>query len=399
MAIAERDLGPRDPITLALAHRLGLIAHSARDYDEAERWFTLERDVRLKQDGPDDINVLRATASLGLTVMDKHDITRAEGIFEDTLERRRRSLGPNHPDTLFSVSQLAGLRHEQGRRDEAIALLKESAEGLRAAFGAGNYYTVNCVHELAAARIEEQDYKGALLLLDHASAEYQASANPSPHLLARLENSRATTLQALGQGEEALAAYLASLELSERAFGQESVEVATALNNLGAFHASFTGDVEMSLAFLGRALAIWVTVLPSDDPALIPRYTEVARLQMALGLNPDALLLLERALEIARKASPIDPAATASVVANLGDCLSRMGDGERALTLLDEADPMIERWFDATDSVGQYLRSVTANARERINRTAAEDSPSNSAGADSADADDAHQDSTDEGHP
>ncbi len=138
-----------------------------------------------------------------------------------------------------------------------------------------------------------------------------------------------------GRFPEALAMHGEALQIRQRIFGPESIQMAASLYSLGALH-RIRGDMEQAEPVLRRALLIYGRF---DD-----RHTAVARVRNSLGrvLHARGRLTearehLEAALALRRRILGADHVGVASCAKNLAAVLLDQGETEAAGSLLEDA--------------------------------------------------------------
>lgn len=152
LAIARRDLGPRDPDTLvvegtlACAYLLG--TDETRGLELARRTLAAREQV-LGTDHPAALAAADAVAS-ALRVTGRTD--EAVRRHEDVLTRRARVLGDTHPDTLASRAALALARADDGDLRGAAGLLAATVATAETSLGRGHPVAVQVRDLLAECR-------------------------------------------------------------------------------------------------------------------------------------------------------------------------------------------------------------------------------------------------------
>lgn len=127
-----------------------------------------------------------------------------------------------------------------------------------------------------------------------------------------------------------------ALAIREATLGPDHPDVAVSLNNLGMVR-SAQNDHRGAEPLLRRGLAIRERVLPPGHPDLAANLEALALVLGSLGRNQDAERLHRRALAIDEKALGPEHPKTLLVLSNLGDCLAGLGKSEEAEAVLRRA--------------------------------------------------------------
>lgn len=120
------------------------------------------------------------------------------------------------------------------------------------------------------------------------------------------------------------------VERMERCYGENSVELATAYNNLGATYESL-GDYERALEYQQKALRIHESIMPPSYSDLVVGYNNVATIYKYLGKFVRARINLALAIAITEKHQLPDYPYLAICYSNMGSLLGQIGDYEYAL--------------------------------------------------------------------
>jgi tetratricopeptide (TPR) repeat protein len=163
---------------------------------------------------------------------------------------------------------------------------------------------------------EQPSSPQALFWADHAGAWISRLGGASPKLEVYLEDARAAIHWGRGEFAEAERHDLRALELGEKAFGAEDVEVAKTLAGL-ALDFSGVGQLEKALQYARRAIAIKEKTLGPSHPSVGETLNNLAIDLIELGQLDEAMAAVTRADAIIRPVSPPSNPWLGSIQSNL----------------------------------------------------------------------------------
>ncbi len=154
----------------------------------------------------------------------------------------------------------------------------------------------------------------------------------------------ARSLFALGQREEALSGYEASLQIYRRVHNGDHVAIVAALNDLVQCLESL-GRPDEGLRRAEEAVAMSRRLKSGDDPALAASLNNVGACLSMLGRSEAAVTTYREALEMHRRLFGPDHPEVAACLNNLALCLSAMGRWDEALPAQEAVLQMHRRLF------------------------------------------------------
>ena len=271
-------------------------------------------------------------------------VLQAAGRYTDAIEVLT-SVGPR-VDALGGAARvrhryrLGELLTEDGRYDAAAdALTKAYHEAIElgddARAGAAAAYLVAVVGERQGKHAEGLEWGR------HAEAAL-GRVPPDPDVLAPLHNNLGGVHYRLGDFEEALRHFELAAELWTELYGDDAVEVATALDNIGAVHGELA-QPEAALEAIGRALAIHERHGGPDHPDVAISLHNRANILEKMGRYDEARPQLERALAIRIAAFGEDNPFVAQSLSSLGGLSSIATDYDAAVEYYERAADIIAR--------------------------------------------------------
>ncbi|MDY7095077.1 MAG: tetratricopeptide repeat protein [Acidobacteriota bacterium] len=223
----------------------------------------------------------------------------ARSRLDEALVLRRRLLGAQHPEVAATLTRLGSLAHLSGQGD-------------------------------------------AVELFQQALAIRQARARTDPAELADLFNKLGVALGGQGRFDESQAMLYQSLELHEKLYGPESLQVAKTLHNLSgvAYYRAVPDD---AIALLQRSLAIRESRLDEDDLDLAGSREALALMLQRQGRLAEAEALLKPLLTTVERVYGEDHPEVARILLNLGLVRTELGEEAAARALFDRALDIQER--------------------------------------------------------
>lgn len=186
---------------------------------------------------------------------------------------------------------------------------------------------------------------------DDALQKYEASLKigqqvlplDHPNIAASLNNI-GSPLGKLGRHEEALGKYEASLKIDQQVLPPDHPSIATSLNNIG-FALGELGRHEEALKKQEAALEMRQKVLPQDHSDIALSLNNIGSTLGDLGRHEEALQKEEAALEMRQKVLPQDHPNIASSLSTIGYRLSTLGRHKEALEKIEAALDIRQRIF------------------------------------------------------
>ena len=264
-ATADSDTPPPDPSPEAEAELRSLNNNIAAlfataDYEAALPLAVRAADIALKLFG--DAHPAYASAVNNSAVVHKHnqEYDTAATLYQQALLSYQLAVGPSHPNTLTAANNLALAYKQLGETDKAAQLLERVLADRTRTLGPDHHHTAATMHHLA-------------LLL----------ASATPH-----------SPRALQLATEAL-------RLTRRRYGSESLEAATAMNNLAFLHKQ-RGEYTEAMGWYERALGVRSRGLRYGHADVVVAMNNVAECWRAQGNEEKAREVQERIVAMVNEA-------------------------------------------------------------------------------------------------
>ncbi len=176
------------------------------------------------------------------------------------------------------------------------------------------------------------------------SLEMRMRTRPSDHVnIGLTHNSIGIVHRNKGDHSRALESYNRAVSLFQQAHDDNHPHLASFYNNIGIIYDEQQKYVE-ALDFYEKSLAIDRKHLPSDHPDLGGSYNNIGVVHYCLGHYDIALEHYNRSLEIKMKSLPAQHPDVAMTYKNMGLVYEGKGELEQALTLLQRASTIYERF-------------------------------------------------------
>ncbi len=156
--------------------------------------------------------------------------------------------------------------------------------------------------------------------------------------------------------DSSLAYQQRSLQMRIRLFGENSLQVVSAYNNLAGWYAG-NSDIPSSLNLRNRALAIAIH-LPGAEEVLIKLYNNIGRLHFVNGDFERARDFMHNALGALNGLGKNVPYTTA-IYENLAEIYAALGESDQALELMRQSDV----WYENNPGVTNRNNYFTALGR------------------------------------
>lgn len=265
-ADAESAL-PSDPSPEAEAELRSLNSQIAAlfataDYEAALPLATRAASIALTLFG--DAHPAYASAVNNSAVIHKHNqqYDAAATLYQQALLSYQLAVGPAHPNTLTAANNLALAYKQLGETNKAVQLLERVLADRTRILGADHPHTAATMHHLA-------------LLL--------ASSSPA-------HNQRVMQLAT------------EALTLTRRRHGSESLEAATAMNNLAYLHKQ-RGEYEAAMSWYESALGVRSRGLPFGHADVVVAMNNVAECWRAQGNEEKARMVQEKIVAMVEEAA------------------------------------------------------------------------------------------------
>ena len=339
---AVTRLGGDDVLRARLKSNLGGVLYVEGRYSEADAHYQqalelLERTVETRHLEVADILLKRGSALVALGRQEE-----AQALIQRALALREASLGPEHPEVGQALADLSMVRGLRGEATEAERLAARSLEILERVLGPENPGLAPALEALTTARfVQGRDYAALLPQLERVLRLYEASEGPESTHAAVLVNNMASALRHLGRLPEAEKGFREAISRLERKRGPRH-PLLVPMNRELAMTLSAQGRFTEALLPLQRAVDLQDAMPEDNYRQWGPLQWELGRLYLRMDRPRDARVPLSRLLEGGNEAR-VSPQGQVLGRFSLGQALWRSGqERERAVALVREARARLE---------------------------------------------------------
>ena len=314
MVLADKELGERDPATLAtinnLAATLGALGRAA----EAEPLIRTSYGTSMEVLGARHPSTLQSLANLGGNLIDQGRYEEAEPLLRDALKLRTEVLGERDPQVLDSMNALSVNLMDQGRLTESEALLRKTVQLQSDVLGEEHFDTLASTGNLAVVLIDENRPAEAEPLFRKVLKGLSESPDKRlPAYLGYLQN-LAVSVSQQGRFNDAEPLFRRALQLQSEQLGERHPDTLRTLGNLAG---ALFGQGKASEAY-----PLWQKTLQLQSEVLGERHRETLGTVYSMAVGGDRLgkgaavePMLARALELQREVlGPEHPETLASAV-------------------------------------------------------------------------------------
>ncbi len=303
--------------------------------------------------------------AIGNSLVNRGRVDVAQEQLERGLEEAEATLGENDPLVFRLRGAIALLRNVQGRNSEALAIAHDNLERFTAAGMTASPFYANLLSDIAYLYLTNEDYAAALPFAQRAVDTFErdgldVAARDRSAMLSNL----AQSLDDGGQPEAALAIYERAMAIQDQLFPSGSPEGAIVRNNLGLLHRGL-GNHERAFELLQASAQMRQRVLKAGHPLIVRGFTNAARMALEAGDSEQAVANAHIAVETGKVAFAGPHLHQAQALTALTEAQVRNGEVEAAAATLAQAEAMMARLPEATDSAVAYLASVRASVCER----------------------------------
>jgi serine/threonine protein kinase/class 3 adenylate cyclase len=248
----------------------------------------------------------------------------AEIQLQQALDTRRQILGSDHLDVAQSLHDLGSVKWLRDEFEGARPLFEEALR-IRHAHFTGDHleiasslnYLAACLNSMKQHAEAESLYRQALAMRERLAAALESSPSPDDEevsgrkeLVARSMNNLGTCLRdQADDGEvktldEAETLFVKALDLVRRQRGDDYVDVANGLNNLGSFYLLYKGNLERAEQPLVEALATKRKIHGDQHYSVAVTLQFLAELSCAQERYAEAEQYAREAVDIRRQVFP-----------------------------------------------------------------------------------------------
>jgi serine/threonine protein kinase/tetratricopeptide (TPR) repeat protein len=311
----EKSFVGRPTIEVPLRVTLGRIYVSLGRFDEAEHHYVAAESLARREIGPRDPRTLAAVRGLGFLNSARGRFDRAELLYREALEGQEQVLGPRHPETLETLNQLGIMLTRARRYEDGAAIGRKALELCREVFGDEDRRTVESLLYYAIALVMTRS-PDADRFIREAGDRCRAVLGPRDPLNTEALNGLAIHLNREGRIDEAEAVLRDCARLSADVYGEGSPQTLTVRANLARLIRE-KGERPWEAEPLYRGLLAEWRKLSADEGA-ISTANQLGELLVTLGRADEAHALLTETLREGEQQFGLEHTQVANTLADLG---------------------------------------------------------------------------------
>jgi tetratricopeptide (TPR) repeat protein len=336
LALAEKELGPDHPATLATLTELGDVARLQGKYAEARTLLERVVAARERTAGKDHPDVASALNALGNVYVIEGKLDDARRLYDRALAIRVAALGPDHPAVGTSYNSLGSIYSAREDQVTAASYYARALALWEKAYGPGNVAIASAAANLAIALNAQGKHDQAIALYERVIALEEAAYGPEhPGLVGTLMN-MGIARQAQRRLDEALALYQRADRIAEQVYGPDHPDVADTLGNIATVldEQHKFGEAR---ALTERSLRIAEHAYGADHPRVAMGLINLGSIQIEQGDFAGALASYQRSAPIIETRLGKDHLYLSYAQRGIAACLVKLHRADEAVPLLAQA--------------------------------------------------------------
>lgn len=354
---SERD---KAEIYLEYARALQKLAR----YEECER-FIKEAQKIYRKESRESFEFSECLNELGMLCYEQDDTERAISYYQQALKIRRNLYPSPHAETANVLRNLGEAAWTQGDLNTAGKYLQEALDMQRQTIGEEHEEYADtlgdwCLVLLGLHKYEEAE-AGMRRALEIREATLSADHASIGNNLCNLAH--ALLVQGKSDGVEDM--MKRSVDIAIKSYGEDSPRTAICINNLGGFHLD-KGNLNEAARNFERSLAIKERILGKNSPAIIKNLNNLAAVYSRLGRNAEAQNLRARSGTLMRSKLEGSDKKDIDTMIFLSDKLVADRQHDEAALVLEQALDVAKREFGENSlKAAQVLNLMGAAAHAR----------------------------------
>uniref|UniRef100_A0A7S3PXG4 Uncharacterized protein n=1 Tax=Chaetoceros debilis TaxID=122233 RepID=A0A7S3PXG4_9STRA len=252
---------------------LGMIYNKYGEYNKAVSSYRSA--LKIYRGAPLDqsLKICRSLVNLGISLSqtiteedDGEEMLECFNLAQDLYEEK--GVGRQNEDYSKLVLALGEAYLSKGLIDEAMCQFQEALTCYREIFGKDHASTARPLTKLGICFIRNRNHKEAMALLDEALQFYKCCGRVDDLLYAEIHFNKGIILCETGQLNKAIDAYEISKGIRQQKLGDDSIEVAQVLNNIGSVLAR-NKEYQRALRPWRDAIGIYKSLGVGEDDAKV----------------------------------------------------------------------------------------------------------------------------------
>lgn len=259
----KKDL-PADAASLMI--NLGILYKRSGDFKNAERHLRDALSLREKYFGLNDPVIGKIAINLGGIYKRRGKFYEAEYYFSRALNIRKTNFGPEHPQTAPILNHLSGIYQKLEKYDKAEEFLKQAVEISKKAYGENDSRMAALYFNYGDLFLEQEKWAAAEEYFLKALSIFELKGDDNPELVYPLDK-LVQIYKIRGKLTEAESFFRRALAIRRTIFGDDHIEVANSLNNIGVLY--LMENNPKAEKHFTDALRICEEQLGANDPAIV----------------------------------------------------------------------------------------------------------------------------------
>ncbi|MEA5425359.1 tetratricopeptide repeat protein [Arcicella lustrica] len=314
LVIYEKVLGKEDPKTATSYINLGAVYDKQRDYVKAIMYYKKALLVFEKGVSKKHPSIAATYNNLGLVYKNQGDYTTAISYYEKSMDILEKVLGKEHPSTATSYNNLGLIYDKQGNYSTAIKFYEKALSIREKIFGNEHPFTVDLCYNLGVNYDNIGDYTNAILYFEKALRINEKKLGKEHPSTSDLYILLGLVYLAKGEKENGIA-YLQKTWLDKQILSKQAQIIIQV--GVQVFHKNQYLEAINYFAYALELMENGKVAKEEDLWAIV--YQNLAKVHCYNGNQKQALLLFEKALELA-KFSKMD---TTKIVSNYEECKNK----------------------------------------------------------------------------
>ncbi|ARA94176.1 hypothetical protein AWN76_014115 [Rhodothermaceae bacterium RA] len=344
-------LGPRHEDVAESLSSLAAVRRHQGAYDEAEQYYRQALAMYREVLGPEHLQVARALNDLAAMLQDLGRYDEAETYARASLDLYSKLFGTEHPDVATSLSNLAYVQQNKGDYEAAEQGYREALAMRRRLLGDDHPHVAHSLNNLAAVLQDQGRFEEAEPYAREALALYRKVFGDTHRLVAQALTNLGWMLRNRGALDEARPLFKEVVQIRTALYGGQHPQVAQGRIYLGSLLHRL-GRWPAAEAEFQQALSVLADSMYARHPLRAMALSSFGELRTDQG-RPEAMEMLQEALEIREAVLPPGHWQTAETRSALGACLMQQGRYEEAEPLLRQAVQILSERRGARHPVTQ----------------------------------------------
>lgn len=334
-ALRINKMNANDWETVVCLKELGKILTREKDQNGALEHNLEALQLTKKLLGPGDPQVADLLYTCAATMYERHEYSRALEFFEDSLRIRRVKLGPTCVEIGETLLMIGQTMARSDHYDEALVFLKDSRSVLSEAKGNESLDVGNCNHSIGAAYVAKNDFETAIPYFLDALPLRQKYFGDDMQVASTLFE-LANAYNKIGNLVSALEYAVMALRIRKLRCGNQSLECAESLSQLGDIHLELLKDCEAQNCY-NEALKVYTSVRGKGHVSVAECLEKIGNIYLKQDQLSSATDNLRSALKVFTENYGEVSFPVAKVLLTIGRVEAKKGASENAIACFKQS--------------------------------------------------------------